>query len=556
MKKFILSILLITGLEYDIHAQNHTYYKVDSIASLSFDALKIKIEDCKKLSDTVCTSLYAKAYLVKAKNANDTLNWLKGYEYFLYPLDKLIYADSVIRLLKKSKNSSFFHNLSIAYYIKGGQQYDQRDYDSALSNFLKVKELSDGMDVNFSIALIKSRFGKYREALKVYKKAEKEFGKNPDMVPDYLITLYAIGDAYRHLNLLDSASYYNSMGYKKAVDENIGRLVPYFSLNEAATDFEKGNFKESHNNLHKILPAFHNNGDVSNLVTVYYFLGRAANKLDYFEQSINAFKKVDSLTLILNDLEPEYRKSYEILINHYQKKKDFNNELKYVKRLLSVDSILNKKYETLSQRLVKEYDTPLLLQEKEQLISKLKKEKKNYSISLFISGVVIILIIFYVSWILYKQKIYRKRLESLLQREQEKPQYPPTVKKDNLDIRDEIVEDIINKLYNFEKEQGFIKPEVTMQVLASDFNTNTRYLSKIINHYKNKNFSNYINDLRINYAIERLKSDKQFKKYTIKAIAQECGFNTSESFANAFFKNTGIMPSFFIKNIEKYDLNS
>src|SRR5690606_3381703 len=145
---------------------------------------------------------------------------------------------------------------------------------------------------------------------------------------------------------------------------------------------------------------------------------------------------------------------------------------------------LNKKYETLSQRLVKEYDTPLLLQEKEQLISKLKKEKKSYSISLFISGIVIVLIILYITWILYKQKVYRKRLESLLEREQEKPQQTPIVKKDNLEIKDEIVEDILKKLYIFEKELGYIKPEITMQVLASDFNTNTRYLSKIINHYK------------------------------------------------------------------------
>jgi AraC-like DNA-binding protein len=48
-----------------------------------------------------------------------------------------------------------------------------------------------------------------------------------------------------------------------------------------------------------------------------------------------------------------------------------------------------------------------------------------------------------------------------------------------------------------------------------------------------------------------LKEDKKMRKYNLQAIAIECGFNSAESFSTAFFKKTGIKPSFFIKELDK-----
>jgi len=104
-------------------------------------------------------------------------------------------------------------------------------------------------------------------------------------------------------------------------------------------------------------------------------------------------------------------------------------------------------------------------------------------------------------------------------------------------------------LKQFEEDKKYLKTDITILNLAKDLETNTRYLSKIINHYKEKNFSNYLNDLRISYAVDKLTNDVQFRKYTIQAIGNEVGFNNAESFAKAFYKNTGIKSSYFIKNI-------
>ncbi len=115
-----------------------------------------------------------------------------------------------------------------------------------------------------------------------------------------------------------------------------------------------------------------------------------------------------------------------------------------------------------------------------------------------------------------------------------------------------LVKDITEKLKKFEKEKLYKNQSLSIQYLANEFSTNTKYLSLVINENKNKSFINYINDLRIDNIIEELKQNKNLRKYTIAALAEEAGFNTAESFSNAFYKRTGIKPSFFIKELKGF----
>jgi AraC-like DNA-binding protein len=70
------------------------------------------------------------------------------------------------------------------------------------------------------------------------------------------------------------------------------------------------------------------------------------------------------------------------------------------------------------------------------------------------------------------------------------------------------------------------------------------------------NFANYMNEIRIDYAIVQLKENKLFRSYTIKAIAIESGFNNAQSFSIAFHKKTGIHPSYFLKQLENQELKA
>ena len=102
----------------------------------------------------------------------------------------------------------------------------------------------------------------------------------------------------------------------------------------------------------------------------------------------------------------------------------------------------------------------------------------------------------------------------------------------------------------FETNKEFLHKNITIEGLAKKFGTNRDYLSKSVNELKGKNFSQYVNELRINYIVEELKTDVVIRKHTISAIAEDIGFNNSESFSNAFKKITGTLPSYYIKLLQ------
>jgi AraC-like DNA-binding protein len=140
-------------------------------------------------------------------------------------------------------------------------------------------------------------------------------------------------------------------------------------------------------------------------------------------------------------------------------------------------------------------------------------------------------------------------LESPLQNTQDSPSNKTHKGYEAIGIAEEVVQQILEKLQLFENQSGFLEATITIQKVATTLNTNSKYLSKIINEYKDKSFVQYINDFRIEYAINQLKKDPKLRNYTIQALALEFGFNNAESFSTAFYKKNGIKPTYFIKEL-------
>ncbi len=124
------------------------------------------------------------------------------------------------------------------------------------------------------------------------------------------------------------------------------------------------------------------------------------------------------------------------------------------------------------------------------------------------------------------------------------------LKKETTKLTYETIRIILNKLNEFEKSNSFLKPNITLSNLASKLNTNSKYLSKTINLKKQKTFTKYINDLSLEYFMIQASIDSRLINYTIKAIAEEIGFNTANAFSKAFHKKTGKYPSEYIKELE------
>jgi len=110
---------------------------------------------------------------------------------------------------------------------------------------------------------------------------------------------------------------------------------------------------------------------------------------------------------------------------------------------------------------------------------------------------------------------------------------------------------ILEKLTAFEKGIDFTKKSLTLQSMAKELDTNTRYLSEIVNKHKQKNFNSYINELRVNYIIDKLRTEPAFLTYKISYLAEESGFSSHTSFSTVFKTVTGISPKEFISFIKK-----
>lgn len=130
---------------------------------------------------------------------------------------------------------------------------------------------------------------------------------------------------------------------------------------------------------------------------------------------------------------------------------------------------------------------------------------------------------------------------------------PSNGKKKDSAVPKEITNNILEGLRQFEGREDFLSKNISLKELANNLKTNTTYLSSVINSKEKKNFSKYISDLRIEYCVEKIKKDKKFRSYSIKAISSEVGFKSQEAFSKAFYKKTGIYPSYFISKLKGVD---
>ena len=152
--------------------------------------------------------------------------------------------------------------------------------------------------------------------------------------------------------------------------------------------------------------------------------------------------------------------------------------------------------------------------------------------------------------VLNERKYIRKHFNSKNKSFNKKIEQKEIIISNDLNIPKEIIERVLSELELFENRQEYTSKKITLNSLSKKLKTNTNYLSKIINQYKSTSFSNYLNVLRINNIIYQLEKNTTIRKFTIKAIANEAGFNTSDSFSKVFFKIKGVKPSDYIRKLK------
>ena len=457
----------------------------------------------------------------------------------------------------------FALDLSIAkiqYYVN----YDEGSIDILLTNLEKLRAMNTPQlyyKYTTFIGQVFKNAKNFKKAITYYRQALLNAKRRNDTLA-VIYSCLKIGSCFYRVEYINTPEYYESdvdsalFYYNKALlfpetPEN-NSLFSRIYDNLSRIQVSIGNIDTAETYANKALKINKEDDNffgvaisLSNLSNIYY-LKKEYRKAIKSAQESNLFIKDESLRIKRNNLE-YIAKNYEKL-NDYKSAYCYLNEAHTISEIITKNT-LNKEINTIEARYNVAREKQHALEEKNR---RLKVQLLLYT-AIFL---IIVLMILGIS--LYtRNKSYKRRFKELMVDRQDSTTVEvaensgKTSSKKITKLPTEMVKSILEGLDTFEKKQGFLTKNITLNDVAKRLHTNSAYLSKVVNAYKNKNFAAYINELRIHHVVGELKNNRQLRTYTIAAIAHHVGYNSAGSFSSAFRKITGLYPSYFIKQLQK-----
>lgn len=137
-----------------------------------------------------------------------------------------------------------------------------------------------------------------------------------------------------------------------------------------------------------------------------------------------------------------------------------------------------------------------------------------------------------IGWFLYKHESVLEELENV----------PETVMQSAVpDVDASVLQLKIEKLFN--EQRIFLNSNLKASDVATAVGSNRTYVSNYFNREAGMTFYDYVNDKRIEYASNLLKTTQD----SVKNIAYQSGFNSPQSFIRVFSKTKGMSPGEFRK---------
>ncbi|MDY8136193.1 AraC family transcriptional regulator [Aquimarina sp. 2201CG5-10] len=573
MRKITIPIILFTHLLVSYLSLGNIYSQNEQLAtdSVKIDSSFITKESYKEVQEALEKVIqtdqdlgqkYFQIYLERGIRENDDhIQFISNYYLgdIAYTKGNYIlairYGKTMLELAEKQKNDL---NKVTAHNLIGNSYFEIRYYENALKEYLnayKIVENNNFIDHKFqlltNISNSKTKIGLYEESLASYEEIINLLDKKENKTIDnyygtYLSSILGAGVCNFKLKNYDKAIEYYSKGYKLSneLEVTIYKVVFNMTIGEAYTEktmYDQAlsylnKAEELINRKHKIFdPYFYTLN--YHLATVFFKKGEYKKALDYLNKN---FISIDS-----KENEKQIEKitdMYDLAQRCSEKLGDVNQQIYFgnaYKRIID----LRHKDDIQTRDQLYDYNLITLEEKNKDLLS----QNSVYIIGLITALLLIIVLLFYHNRKQYQNKLAFKELQNKI----EEPINKPIITAKKEFVTDKKVREIFDQLKTLESTNFFLAQDCNLYTTAKKINTNTTYLSKIMNEYREQSFNDYINELRIKHCCQQLNTNQKFLSYTIKAIAGELGYKSVNTFASAFKKHTGLTHSYYIKQIQK-----
>jgi AraC-like DNA-binding protein len=450
---------------------------------------------------------------------------------------------------------------------------NQNDFDQAFEYLLMRKEAIELLKTSepnlgqyyihkFSLAsnlaLMKHELGLHEEAIKILVEADAYYGK---LDPEWLVE----NSSEKKIQLKRSY-FYNHLYWMKSSSYNIIADC-YLEMNQ--TDSARVNYQRAYEVAQNFQPKHQDTETLYQLrmakVLVkegfYVDALELINRYDQNSEKYNSTQNINFLKLYAFDqlseidsalfygkkfinykkVEPSTEKNqivvYNILASLYDQKNQMDLAYKYsemasskLKELQENTFKMNKSHYL--------YDFEQVKAVHDGILKKQADKEQNLIVMLSGSFVLLVVILFYT--------FRRKKSTTSIS---EAPQEKVTNGKTGYNIDSELEEKILKALDDLHQTKQFLNSDFTLQGFAKELETNSTYVSSIVNSKKKQTFKSLITEMRINYIIDKLRNDKKYRNYTIKALAAEVGYTNASAFTRVFKKHQNQTPSEFVASL-------
>ncbi|MEP5935499.1 MAG: helix-turn-helix domain-containing protein [Winogradskyella arenosi] len=546
----------------------------DTLVLKSYDKLSGLI-DKNYLEDLELTEELIAYYIQKAERESNVKQEIRGLSKFidlhinLRQFDAFeaerekMFALATTDVLEQELATNAYQ-LGRSYFFQGriGKSIEMQSKALALAKNQNKFELESA--ILMQLGFVKSfvgdrqtsiRYLKQALAINRYKNVDVTSTANGSKLRSEAVTLYYLSQAYIKSKVKDSAKVYldQAIALNKIVKDSClsktlyrtqGEVnILYGKYNEALSNFE--------NSKPSCLP-------ISELEAFVYsgLYGKAYIGLKAYTKAQTVLQEGLDNYKVSEEEEGFMEDHYKMLAKAYKYNGDIEKSNFYFEKYILTTEAFNKIQDTVvgvfKQQELKAFEAEL---------DAINSEKNNFKYSVAVSVVIIIILLVFLfrfSQLKKKNEVKFKTLLDKVNRENNEVRVSDEVKNEvqedsSSDINADTKNQILEGLNKLEEQYYFLRQDCNSYNVAKKIKTNTSYLSKVINSHYQKNFNSYINDLRINYVVLKLKNDNRFRKFSIQSIAEEVGYKSADSFTKYFKKQTGLNPSFYIKKLNALD---